>query len=312
VSTAAIAPTLLDVAGLPAPGAPDTGSLVPLLLGRDADAGPVVVENDAPRLRYGMSPLYAVRSGPYLYLRCGKPQLYDVRQDPAEKDDAAARLPRVAEQLDGELLRRVPAAAQMAGLDPVAGQDLYNRYVAALEMQSRGRCAEAIPGYRTVLAEHESFLSARRKLAECLMRDAHGAEAEAVLRDLVRRGEANDAAYLNLALLRYRARKPEEALQWLRAGVEARPRSASLRHRTGRLLLELERYDESVSQLEEAIRLEPRFADAQLALGMALERLGRTAEARSAYRTLLDMAPEAPEAAEARQALARAGEPSTG
>jgi len=170
----------------------------------------------------------------------------------------------------------------------------------------------AIPAYRAVLAEHEAFTSARRKLGECLMRESQAAEAEAVLRDVVRRGEANEAAYLNLALLRYRARKPEEALQWLRAGIETRPQSAALRHRTGRLLLELGRNDESVAELQETTRLEPRFADAHLALGIALERLGRATEARSAYRTVLDVAPEAPEAAEARQALARAGEPSTG
>ena len=312
VPTADLAPTLLDVAGLSPPGSLDGVSLVPLLLGRTLEVGPAVIENQAPRLRYGMSALYAIRSGPHLYVRGGKPQLYDVLQDPGEKDEASARLPRIAAPLERELLARVPGASAPGGLDPTAAQELYNRYLAALEMQSEGRYSDAIPVYRGVLAEHAGFTSARRKLAECLMREPRGAEAEALLRDLVERGEANDAVYQNLALLRYRARRPEEALQWLRSGVEARPRSAALRHRIGRLLLELKRYDESVRELSEATRLEPRLADAHLALGMALEALGRTAEARSAYRTALDVAPEAPEAVEAKQALGRLGEPPTG
>jgi choline-sulfatase len=312
VRTADLAPTLLDVAGLPSPAGTDGVSLVPLLLGRTRDVGPAVVENLAPQIRYGMTPLYAIRSGPRLYVRGARAQLYDVLQDPGEKDDASARLPSIAAALEHELLARVPGASGKGGLDPTDGQELYNRYVAALEAQSRGRCPEAIPAYRGVLAEHPGFTSAARKLGECLVREKRGAEAETLLRGLIDHDQANDVAYLNLALLRYRAGRPEEALQWLRSGVAARPRSAALRHRFGRLLLELKRYDESVRELTEATRLEPRYADAQLALGIAYEGLGRTPDARSAYRTVLDVAPESPEAGEAKQALQRLVEPQAG
>jgi hypothetical protein len=53
------------------------------------------------------------------------------------------------------------------------------------------------------------------------------------------RVEADETTYLNLALAQYRGKKTAEALATLQDGVRAFPRSAPLRYRTGRLLLEL-------------------------------------------------------------------------
>ena len=139
-------------------------------------------------------------------------------------------------------------------------------------------------------------------------------ESELVMKELIEKNQAVDVTYLNLALLRYRAKKTDEALEWLRNGVAAFPASAALRHRLGRLLLEVKRYDDAERELREAQAREPRFLDVYVALGAALDGLGRKDEARTVYQKVREMAPDSTEAGEAAVALglapARASSPS--
>ena len=74
-------------------------------------------------------------------------------------------------------------------------------------------------------------------------------------------------------------------------GRRGLPRSAALRHRTGRVLLSLKRPDEAAKELEEALALEPRFLDARLALGLAEEARGRREPARAALQEAQKLAP---------------------
>jgi arylsulfatase A-like enzyme len=303
VRTADLAPTLLDLVGLgPLPGA-DGVSLVPLLVGRgDEGPGPAAIENASLPRKYGLAPLYALRSGPHLYVKAPRPELYDTAQDPQEKDDVSTRLTRVAARLASDLGRLIPeaAAADTDGLrDPKDTLDLYDRYQLALEMEGRREFEAAIGTHRSILSEAPGFLYARRRLSELLIRAGRLAESELELKGMIEKGQAVDSTYLNLALVRYRAKKTDEALDWLGKGVAAFPRSAALRHRRGRLLLETKRYGEAEAELREALSLEPRLLDAFLARGLALNGQGRDDEARAVFGELRRLAPESPESGEA-------------
>lgn len=311
VRTADLMPTLLDIAGLEISGAMDGTSVVPLIVGRSQEGpGPAAIETLSPREKYGMSPLFALRSGPYLYVRAPRPELYDVRQDPEETDDAISRLPRVGDSLDDTLRRLVPEAAEdLSSREDLKDRlELFDRYRAAGELDAAGERERAVDVYRSILSESPDFVFARRKLSETLNEQGRWAEARLALRELVDRGEANEATYLNLALAHYRLRQKKEALEWLGKGVAAEPRSAALHHRRGRLLLETGAAGEAEAELARAIELEPLFTDAHLARGDALVALGREDSARAAYRRCLKVAPVSPEADEARSALGRLGE----
>jgi len=79
------------------------------------------------------------------------------------------------------------------------------------------------------------------------------------------------------------------------------PRLAAIRRRQGRL-------DESLAHLDRALRLRPGHPSARLNRASALEGLGRTAEARREYESLLrDQPPGSDLAARARQGLERLG-----
>lgn len=72
------------------------------------------------------------------------------------------------------------------------------------------------------------------------------------------------------------------------------PNDAELRFLRGRMLYHLDRWEESVEEYHESIRLDPDgplAAEAAFDLGVTLTRLGRFSEAAEAYRAFLDESP---------------------
>jgi arylsulfatase A-like enzyme len=80
-----VAPTVVELLGLPALHDIDGVSLVPLMAGRVDDlALDAYSESMYPRYRFGWSELYAVRAGHLKFIEAPRPELYDVRLDPGE------------------------------------------------------------------------------------------------------------------------------------------------------------------------------------------------------------------------------------
>jgi arylsulfatase A-like enzyme/Tfp pilus assembly protein PilF len=299
VRTMDLVPTLLDVLGLTTPSGGEGVSLVPFIL-REEGLGPgaAPMENLAPHRLYGFSPLYGVRSGPYLFVRGARRELYDSQQDPGEANDIASRLPRMVGSLDRKMAGFFPELPPLTG-DPVQEEEIYRRYRAAVETEERGSRAAAIELYREILSEWSGLALARRRLGDALLREGRLEESAQVLRESIDRHEAVDATYLNLALVRYRLGDSEEALDSLRRGVQAFPCSPRLWYRLGWLLREQGRIQEAAEALRQAVGLEPRFLDAQLALARAWVGCGRRTDAEDRYRGILEMAPGSEQAAEA-------------
>ncbi len=303
VRTIDVLPTLLDLCGLRVPRM-DGRTLRRLAEQRTQEGpGPAVIENLELRRSFGLAPLFALRDGAHLYVRAPRPELYDVTSDPAEKEDLSVQQPRVARALEEALAERVPSGEKSAAADPKDFLDLLRRYRAAQAIEEGGGCAQAALVYRSILSEDPEFTQARISESEALVRCDRLDEAALVLEDLIKRGEARDGTYLNLALTHHRQKRTEQALEWLRKGIAAWPRSAALRHRTGRVLLLLKRPDEAAKELEEALALEPRFLDARLALGLAERERGRTEQARAAFEETRKLSPGSSEAKEAGEAL---------
>jgi arylsulfatase A-like enzyme len=304
VRTIDVLPTLADLCGLRVPRT-DGRSLRRLIDGRSQEGpGPAFVENLDVRRAFGLAPLFAVRDAAHLYVRAPRPELYDVVKDQGEKEDLAVREAQVTRRLEG-LLEDPAPSDKAAAADPKDFLDLLRRYRAAQAMDDSGNCAQSALVYRSIVSEAPDFTLARVSESESLTRCDRLEEAALVLEELIKRGEARDSTYMNLALAHHRRKETERALEWLKKGVEAFPRSAALRHRTGRVLLLLKRPEEAVKELEEALALEPRFLDARLALGLAEEARGRREQARAALQEAQKLAPSSPEAKEAADALRR-------
>ncbi len=112
VRTLDIAPTALELMGLPGMEGIQGVSLMPLLDGGASDLSLVGYgESNRFLAAFGMSPLRFIRRGSWKYIHKVNPELYDVSADPAEIDNLITRHPDVAEKLRRELegmIRRAP------------------------------------------------------------------------------------------------------------------------------------------------------------------------------------------------------------
>ena len=114
VRTIDLAPTLLELAGLPPREHGIGGTLVPLLEGTGAAPDSVAYcESIKTRLFYGGSGLKGIRTRNAKYLWAPRPELYDLGGDPGETQDIAAARPILAaalrlrlEDLMGDILEQ--------------------------------------------------------------------------------------------------------------------------------------------------------------------------------------------------------------
>ena len=97
-----IAPTILEIAGVPIPSQMQGQSL--LRIARTNTDQPVYSISDFPQRAFGWSALESWRAGKYLYIKAPRPELYDLSADPGATRNLAqtskATLETIASQLD--------------------------------------------------------------------------------------------------------------------------------------------------------------------------------------------------------------------
>jgi len=105
VGTVDIVPTVLELLGLEIPAEVQGRSLVPLLESKPNGWASRVdyAETLAPRLMHGWGELRAVFQGPLKYIYGPRPELYDIEQDPDERQNLIAERPAEAKRLEASL-----------------------------------------------------------------------------------------------------------------------------------------------------------------------------------------------------------------
>jgi arylsulfatase A-like enzyme/Tfp pilus assembly protein PilF len=290
-----VAPTLLGLAGAePLAGA--TGQdLAPLWEGgARAEERVAYAETLATRLDNGWSPLFAVRSGGFKYVRAPRPELYDLAADPRERRNLAdadpARSAALSRLLDEHLVGARPLTPDV---------DTSPEEIARLE--SLGYVvpsASAFAGDPTRVEgpdpkDRMGFLALIARMGTAL---EEGRAAE-ILGELDRTGEQGPIARS------LRARAAVEAGDLVRAEREAR---AALEGNPGRpdflvmlaRALELQGRDaEARTTFEEARVRQPEAAAAHLGLGRIAQRGGDPAGAAAHFERALAAREGSPEAA---------------
>ena len=99
-----VAPTLLELAGVPPLPDANGRSLVPLAVGRSDEERIAYLEAIEPQLSMGWSPVLGIRTASYKYLRAPRPELYDLGLDPDELRNLAEEQPERVSALDEKLL----------------------------------------------------------------------------------------------------------------------------------------------------------------------------------------------------------------
>lgn len=298
-----VAPTILDLLGMPRP----EGVGGPSLLALDADGAAggaaeraLYGESYFPRLHFGWSELRSMIVYPYHLIDGPDPELYDLANDPGElenllpgerrayarlRDALAAVPPRFQAPADTDPALReqlaalgyVGAAAPRAGPlpDPKAKLETLAAIRAAFGHFHAGRYPQAVAAFRAILTEEPALTDMWESLGHSLLRLDRPEEARQAYTELFELTGAPHAA-LALAGAELRVGRLDEARAHAALATAAFPSAHDL---LAQIALREGRSDEALAAARRAVAASPSSPGPRVTEAQALLALGRHREA---------------------------------
>jgi tetratricopeptide (TPR) repeat protein len=259
-----VAPTLLDLAGLPALAESDGESLTAHL--GDGPAPPAQLayaETLATRIEQGWSPLFALRSERHLLVRAPRPELYELGADPAQLENLLEsdpdRVSSARAELAGALDERMAAPEEKTPL-AIDGASLE-------QLRALGYAIPDEPVAESGLDPKDGLLSLSAVLSGVEAYDAGDftgalAHLERALESL----PASSMAHAHLAYTHLRLRRPERALPHIEAAVRLAPESAYYQAVLGDTLRQLGDADGAAAAYLRGVEIDPYESLAQVGM----------------------------------------------
>ncbi len=250
-----VVPTVTRLLGVPPPPGADGRALLD-----PAPASPrlLYAETFYPRIHLGWSPLRSIWDGRYDFIDSPRPELYDVANDPGERQNrfspeepAAREAKRRLDRIGGGFAAPAPPSSEDARKLAALG------YLTGAAPEPTG----PLPVPRDEIATIAEIESAYRLAAT-----GHGEEAVAALQRLLRHNpQLYDAQHKLADTLAKLGRYEEAAAAYRKAIALAPSMSAALTVGLGRVCLRLGRWDEAASNAELSLKEHPGPAHAILA-----------------------------------------------
>jgi arylsulfatase A-like enzyme/Flp pilus assembly protein TadD len=335
VSLIDIVPTVAALVGAPALKEAQGRDLSPLFAGGGGGAGtggrPLYAETVTPTRYYGTTSLLGVIMDGWKYIETARPELYDLRRDPAEATNLVGTEPARADRLGKELKAILVAARQTAGPAQAAGLDEdARRRLESLGYLSRGgggaevvfdrskedpkdligffrldrqlsdlveakKYSEAKTLCDQMLRQRPGFSDCHLQMSRIAATEGDLKTALAAASKAVALSPGKEEARLHLAgLLRGRG-DLDGAIAQYRQALASQPDSLDARTHLGRALADKGQFDEAVSTLRSAVTSRPDSAEAVTQLGFALAKQGHLPEAIESYGRALALDPSSAE-----------------
>ncbi len=217
-----VAPTILDLLGIPVPKQWQGRSLWPLLDGKPDDAASrAYSETYYPRFHYGWSDLRSFTSGTLKYILAPRDELYDLGRDPGELLELAGD--RRRHDLRGQLMSFVSRNSRGA-LNSAAGRQLspedQQRLAALGYLSGTVKVDDSLP-----LADPKDKIAVSNSLTEAtrLLEEKRPEEAAALLERLTREETEFADAWSLLGNVNLKRQRQQEALACFRRALALKP-----------------------------------------------------------------------------------------
>lgn len=317
VETASVAPTILELAKLrddalqkqfQAPSLPAAGK-------EPAEEGHAYSETFYPFSSFGWSPLRSLHTDRYHYIQAPKPELYELRTDPEERENLALKLPAIASALKQGLEERVqkyaPAAAGASSsstLSPEAAEKLrqlgymsfrvpvseealkagladpkdrvleFNSVLRAADAAQAGDFATSRALLLAVREREPNLYTIAFLLGENALKQEDWATAAAELAKCLELNPNYDEAMTALARALFALERHDEAGKWVDRALELNPRNIRAWYQKGWMQLK-QNPDAAAESFQKVISIQPNFALARRDLGILRSRQQRFVEA---------------------------------
>lgn len=274
-----VAPTVLEVAGLPAPPQMQGQSLLRAM--RQAGMGEAAyARSDYSRDAFGWSRLESWRAGKYLYIRAPKPELYDMGADAQAAHNLAgssqATAATMAVQLlafDGRMTGKASSSAQLSSSELQKLASL--GYVGLQKSVSPNEAAVTGTDPKDEIALANKVEDAMREIE-----DGKPQRATAALQAVVKSHPGMFLAQFAAGVAAVQQRQYAAAAPFLRKAIELQPQAAWAYYEMGEALADTADWKGAATHLEIAVARLPEMAEAHATLAEAYQHLGRTADAK--------------------------------
>jgi arylsulfatase A-like enzyme/Flp pilus assembly protein TadD len=274
-------PTVLELMGRQVPPGVQGTSLAPAFAGKTVLASYAYVETLYPKINMHWAELRGIRTSRWKYIRAPKPELYDLRQDPAETMNVIGSHPVEAQQLeanlkavatDAESVRTTMAdqrtLSQLKGLGYLGGSS-------AQEYTLTGRGIDP-----------KDRLDVLKSLYLAASPDANSSAPQRVplLRKALADDPANPTIYYHLGDAYARTGQAVSAMKLYQDGIRNGVTNAWIFSRLAYLSLQRGNKNEAISFFERAAQLNPSDNESLNDLGMAYLETGKLADAERAFK----------------------------
>jgi arylsulfatase A-like enzyme/Flp pilus assembly protein TadD len=276
-----VAPTVLEIAGIPVPSQMQGQSLLRAAKAGGGSDQPVYSRSDLPQRGFGWSALESWRTGKYLYVRAPKPELYDVTADPGETHNLAqsskATLDTMASQLDG-FDRRFSGQGGKSSSELSSSEMQKLASLGYVGLQTSAGAATAVSG-----TDPKDKIATANKVSAVAPAVVAPAKAERAIAALTPVVAADSKLYLaeyTLGVALAERGQLADAAKHLRNAVGLQPDSGWAHFEAGATLLKTGDFKTAVVHLEIATSRLPAFAPAHSALAEAYDHVGRADDAK--------------------------------
>lgn len=284
-----LVPTICGFAGIMPPPGVD-GEDLSKAAGAAPSAEPraIYFESLTPT-KYDAAPLRGVVSGRWKYILAVRPELYDLRQDPAERVNLLDVEPSMAVRLSS-VLQGILAEAVSGGASSTMDQETRERlaslgYITGRTVNEALRPAPGLADAKDRIAVHETF---QNVLARTRAEDYAGARTlcDQVIRDLPGLPEG----HLLAGDVEVAAGRPDQAVpayrRFIELGAPAKRSPADMARgwfNLGNALAGTQDRDGAVAAYRKALSLDPANGDTWFNLGVTLAEGGGVPEAAEAF-----------------------------
>jgi arylsulfatase A-like enzyme/Tfp pilus assembly protein PilF len=320
-----VIPTVLDLLRMAPPADMDGETLLPLVAGGKRARIPVsYAESAFGHLHFGCSDLRAVRTGDWKYIEAPKAELYNLGDDPGEKQNLYAHESEVVrglirefrsipqakvatqtETVDAATAERLRALGYLGGTGQTPGgqtgedpKDRIGDYVAyiskfndaarVLEAGDRKRAAD---GFRKLTQQFPASFEAHQYLGRALAAQGLHVAALEAYDEALRLSPHSAVLYLDAALSLAAEREFDRAFDYVERSLRAEPESFYGYLVEGLVAREAGLDREARGAFEKALAINSELAMAEYQLGvMALDR-GKKEEAASRFRKAVRIDP---------------------
>ena len=320
-----LAPTILDYLSI-SQTIGQGSSLRPLVEGESPDEKLVAYsESLYPSLNLGWSELRGLEGGGHRFILAPRPELYDLAEDPGERENRIDSNPTTADQLEHSLESLMESMRPSVGqarqavdpqteemlrslgyvstsrstprdepslVDPKDKMELWRDIESGLALFSQGDDSGALDIFKRALAEDKDIPILYDHIGWSYIRLNQYDQAERVYRQAIEHGMDSAELRGNLGLIYYRWGQFAKAEQQLRVALKLEESSISAHYRLADVYRATRSYSKAVEHYRRVLEIDPGYVWALNGLGMTLAMRGKNEEALAAFRDAVRIAPE--------------------